>query len=430
MKRSTPRTIPKLVNMNANTTAPLKSLTPSTSHVQSQMQYSSRVAGSAKQSLGFRLPHGAGETPTNHAPKQEVMYPLRSATAPGHVASSASTNRRKPTRQAGPAKHKPSAGPLEEVIPEQPLVRKLFSPENVRDSSGADSGGNGLQNLFSQSLPTPLETNNIGPIGARVSFAEVPPPIQPMSLAEIEKQMNEEVPSPDTMKPFSLTPSSSAHSFTPSSTSTLSTSAPDGESMQLLQPSAFSATPPTGTTCTSTPPGTRCTVAGDRSDTTSSSTVMLQSVLQRSCTAGSITVSVEPPSPVVSSQQTTNRGFINGVFPNVPPLMHSPGMRAPPVTPNTVQQLTQKQTAAVSAQKTEPKGQGGKSAGAGRRGGGKGGMASRGGSRSPGRSRSPEGSVNSPSPQPGIQQDVGDTPSRSLSVPNNVRVVCVCTMNM
>lgn len=409
--RNTPKTIPKLVNMNASTVGPTKPRTQSTSHVNSQsMQYSSRVAGSVKQSPASTTNQKTPVLTTNqHTPKQDtVKPPLRSATVPCHMVSGVSPHKKKPGRQA---KHNHTTGPLEEVVPEQPLPRKLFSSEAQREgSSGVNSDNVCLQNLFSQSLPSPLERNSTGSVSLTCTLA----PIKPMSLAEIEKQMSDEVPSPDKTTPFSLIPS---HSTSGSTTAILSSSAPESK---LLQPSAFSATPPTGTAATP-PPAVHSAADRNRSSSVSvtpSSGLTLKSDLDRSSTTASIFVSVEPPTPGVSS-------LMNGVFPNVPPLMHSAGMRAPPVTTSTVQQITQTQSAVASAKESKgergkngrgsPMGKNGRGSPMGKRGGGKGGKTSRGGSRSPG----PERSRTTPSPQSG--QDVGVTPSRSFSLPGHVR---------
>ena len=401
--RNTPKTIPKLVNMNASTVGPTKPRTQSASHVNSQsMQYSSRVARSVKQSPAL--------TTNQHTPKQDtVKPPLRSATVPCHMVSGVSPHKKKPGRQA---KHNHTTGPLEEVVPEQPLPRKLFSSEAQRDgNSGVNSDNVCLQNLFSQSLPAPLERSSTGSVSLTGTLA----PIKPMSLAEIEKQMNDEVPSPDKTTPFSLIPS---HSTSGSTTGILSSLAPESK---LLQPSAFSATPPTGTAATQPPAAVHSAADRNRSSSvsvTSSSGLTLKSDLDRSSTTASVSVSVEPPTPGVS-------GLMNGVFPNVPPLMHSAGMRAPPVTTSTVQQITQTQSAVASAKESQgergkngrgsPMGKNGRGSPMGKRGGGKGGKTSRGSSRSPG----PERSRTTPSPQSG--QDVGVTPSRSYSLPGHVR---------
>lgn len=397
--RNTPKTIPKLVNMNATTVGQTKPRAQSTSHVNSQsMQYSSRVAGSVKQTPAL--------TTNQHTPKQDtVKPPLRSATVPSHMASGVSHTRVSPHKKKSgrQAKHNHTTGPLEEVVPEQPLPRKLFSSESQRDgSSGVNLDNVCLQNLFSQSLPAPLERNSVGNVSLTGTLA----PIKPMSLAEIEKQMSDEVPSPDKITPFSLIPS---HSTPGSTTGILSSSAPEGERSKLLQPSAFSATPSTSTGAT--PSSVSATPSG----------LTLKSDQHHFSTSASVSVSVEPPTP----------GLTNGVFPNVPPLMHSAGMRAPPVTASTVQQITQTQSVVAESQgergkngrgspmgkngRGSPMGKDGRGSPMGKRGGGKGGKTSRGGSRSPG----PERSRTTPSPQSG--QDVGVTPSRSFSVPVHVR---------
>ena len=102
---------------------------------------------------------------------------------------------------------------------------------------------------------------------------------------------------------------------------------------------------------------------------------------------------------------------MKGVFPDVPPLMHSPGMRAPPVSSGSL-------TAENNSSKTGRGSRGKGGEGRGRRG-----------RRSPGKSGSPVGAGESSSPQPEVVSSsgnvslmgvVGTPPSRSWSVPGNV----------
>ena len=466
-RSSSPRSIPKSgsSNYNSNAVVPSRSLSSQDAsrggvpHSQTQWNggrdapvSSSRPrqsAGSPRNTAGDIFTASSSSTPRQEAKKP----PLRSATAPSHVVSGASPNSKKTrSRQAGLSRYNPQVGPLEEVLPEQPIVRKLFNPESAGDSSrGGGMRSTSLQNLFSESLP-PLATLGGDHVDQSASSK---PPCQPMSLAEIEKQMKEEVPSPDTTKIFSLlTASSSSSSATtthtaPTASDSLSASLPDGARV-LLQPSAFSVNPPTTGVAAAAPPNSHYSVTGNQNNysfsLSSSSSVQSAST----DTARTVTFSVEPPSPVVSRQPTlspTTRSS-HSVFPGIPPLMPSPGMRAPPVTSSsaTIQpsQAAQKQSTASAKGPKEAKGAhgreggevaGGKGGGGGR-GGGRGGKGSRGGSRSPGRSGTPEKSLSAPSPQPGLEQGDGaamngSTPARTMSVPSNVRTsmaaLVVCT---
>ena len=463
-RSSSPRTIPKSgsSNYNSNAVVPSRSLSSQDAsrggvpHSQTQWNGGRDTPASSsrpRQSAGS--PHNtAGDIFTassSSTPRQEAKKPpLRSATAPSHVVSGASPNSKKTrSRQAGLSRYNPQVGPLEEVLPEQQIVRKLFSPESARDSSRGDSSRGGgmrstsLQNLFSESLP-PLATLGGDHIGQSASSNM---PCQPMSLAEIEKQMKEEVPSPDATKIFSLlTASSSAATHTaPTASDSLSASLPDNAHV-LLQPSAFSVNPPTTGVAAAATPNSHYSVTGNQNNysfsLSSSSSVQSAST----DTARTVTFSVEPPSPVVSRQPTLSptTSSSHSAFPGIPPLMPSPGMRAPPVTSSSAtmqpSQAAQKQSTASAKGPKEAKGahgrEGGEVAGGKGGGGGRGGKGSRGGSRSPGRSGTPEKSLSAPSPQPGLDRDGdaamnGSTPARTMSVPSNVRTsmaaLVVCT---
>ena len=347
LKRSTPRTIPKLVNMNAASSPPAPSRAHSQSsstshHVHSQMQYSSRVTASLpKQTQNSRLA-GSGAVTTTTAssgmtntaktvsvtPKQEpTKTPLRAATAPSHVSGS---RRKQPStfKTAAPAVNPGNrvhtSGPLQEVVPEQSLARQLFEREPPRESSSTaatttDSGSVQLQQLFSQA-PTREERRRSPTIAgsALLSIAA----IRPLLLTEIEKQMSEEVPSPDKTVPFSIAPQSStthlssitSHttattSSSSSSTAPLSaavtghsTSAPSssGEDRVLLQPSSFSTTQHSQTTAShlTTRDSTATAGTGRQSSSSLAVDMTLPSFLQQnSGTSGAVMVSVGPTDP-------------------------------------------------------------------------------------------------------------------------------------
>jgi hypothetical protein len=470
IKRSTPRTIPKLVNMRttppsaAVTNPPSSSSSRPPSHlVQSEVQYSSRAA---KNSVSKQTPtsrHTSSSSSSETQSTAQQMTPrgepttrslLRSSTAPGHM------GRRKlhvppPTRGIAGSTRGPSSSLLQEVIPEQqqqPLARQLFeSPstttQTTRERSSTSSTTTAessktsaahLETLFSQSLPASFTLN---------TTSDKALPTQPMmSLAEVEKQMKDEAASSPQRAPSSfamfplppylanpslssqLTSSQSSQPQSPSSQPSrnsnivttdplpLSSSSPPvdtttGEGHHvLLQPSSFStATPPSR--AKTTPLITHTATGRDTTQlATFHTATSTTSVTQRASTTNLVQLNIEPPSPIVSSSQAlqARRGLLaNGVFPGVPPLMHSAGMRAPPVSSGSGSENNSSKTGRGN------RGKGGD--GRGRRG-----------RRSPGKSGSPvgAGTGESPCPQPEVTSSgaasmgvVRTPPSRSWSVP-------------
>ena len=244
-------------------------------------------------------------------------------------------------------------------LPAQPhqmdkTVRRLFSPDTSLTTAGGVAMSKGH---LSESVPTSLHS-----IFSQVSSADSTSPLAPLveqnqgvgggvlplkviSLEQVEKQMVEDVPSP----PFSLNPLSLFSSTTAQSSST-HTLPPSSSQQLLLQPSAFM----TGThtpTVTSTQP-----VSSQSSHTTPG--LNQQGLPQFHTPGGGINpnptpaVSVEPPSPVISlaplfanvsgtaspptamkaPQFPGKSASPDQTFPAIPPLMHSPGMRAAPVS--------------------------------------------------------------------------------------------------
>ena len=244
-------------------------------------------------------------------------------------------------------------------LPAQPhqmdkTVRRLFSPDTSLTTAGGVAMSKGP---LSESVPTSLHS-----IFSQVSSADSTSPLAPLveqsqgggsgvlplkviSLEQVEKQMVEDVPSP----PVSLNPLSLFSSTTSQSSST-HTLPPSFSQQLLLQPSAFM----TGThtpTVTSTQP-----VSSQSSHTTPG---LNQQGLPQFHTPGGVVipnptpaVSVEPPSPVISlaplfanvsgtaspptamkaPQFPGKSAAPDQTFPAIPPLMHSPGMRAAPVS--------------------------------------------------------------------------------------------------
>ena len=442
--------------------------------VQSEVQYSSRAAKNSVSKQTPTSRHTSSSSSSVTQPTAQWMTPrgeptttkspLRSSTAPGHMGHHRKLHVPPPTMGTAGSTRGPSSSLLQEVIPEQqqqPLARQLFeasstTTQTTRERSSTSSTTTAessktsaahLETLFSQSLPASFAVS---------STSDKAPPTQPMmSLAEVEKQMKDEAVSSLQRAPSSfatfplphylanlplssqLTSSQSSqppHFQSPSSQPSrnsnivttdplpLSSSSPpvdttSGEGHHvLLQPSSFStATPPSR--AKTTPLITHTATGRDTTQSatfhTATSTTSVTPVVQRSFTTDLVQLNIEPPSPIVSSSQSlqARRGLLtNGVFPDVPPLMHSPGMRAPPVSSGPGSENHSSKT------------------GRGKRGKGGDGSGRR-GRRSPRKSGSPvgAGTGESPSPQPEVTSSggasmgvVGTPPSRSWSVPGYV----------
>ena len=226
-------------------------------------------------------------------------------------------------------------------------VRRLFTADTSHDvvtSQPLHSGGSvatSLQSIFSQvstSTADSTTTDSNPPLQATGDVL----PLKVISLEQVEKQIVADVPSPVSINPLTLFGGGSngggVSSIAPSlpiSTSSVTTGAKPSEASQqyriLLQPSAFM-------------PSTVSVTA---------------SVGNPNPSVSSVAISIEPPTPVVAPGPIfANGGGGSGstpssnlkaqllpesatppsavssgvVFPSIPPLMHSPGMRAAPVS--------------------------------------------------------------------------------------------------
>ena len=260
---------------------------------------------------------------------------------------------------------------------QQPIVdktvRRLFTADTSSDVTSnpahSESVPTSLQSIFSQvSTSTADSTTNSNPPLAATNGGTGSDdlPLKVISLEQVEKQMVADVPSPVSINPLTLfggsssgvTVSSTAPSLATQPPSTSATAKPSEASLQhhvLLQPSAF------------------------MPSTANSATVINPSV-------NSVAISVEPPSPVVAPGPV----FVNGgstpssnlkarllpettppsagsgalkdhFFPPIPPIMHSPGMRAAPVShvnqpqhPQPQQQLRGEPSSLVSTTTSAP----------------------------------------------------------------------------
>ena len=397
-RTSSPRTIPKV-----GTSGPPSARTTSRSQHHgssnpSVLPKAGQKAGSPRSTVPDQPQVAGGRRANGPTPSPEPREPLQAATAPGGraaglMSSGASPSKRTHVRRPGPVEYRAVLRDAE------PLARRLFdtAPEGGSSSSNTPPS---LQTLFSQSLPPQgsggVATGDLSRISAPTSH------FQPMSLAEIEKQMSEEVPSPDATKPFSL-PRSSSLSASQSST-TVPTSL-----QVLLQPSAFSAT---HTQESATPPSTHYTVAGPHPMSTPHRASSRSIPHSHNTGPSTVALTVEPPSPVLSHHPTTSR---SSVFPDAPPLMHSPGMRAAPVQ----SQLAQKQRSSSSAKRVQGRGSGG-----GEVRSGKGSQVV---PKTAATSTTPKKSVSGPAPQLGSVDAVDGLAARSMSVPSNVsHIIHVC----
>ena len=226
------------------------------------------------------------------------------------------------------------------------IVRKLFGPDTTSGDceptpATSSSSSNTLQTLFSQSsgeserVPSTVSANK----GTDVQLKAI-------SLAEIEQQMKAEAPSPEGAIPFTLFNSTShtqpdAHSGRDQHVS------PDEKAQVLLQPSAF-VTTPLNTSVNSPQVTTAVTTEYAFSPSQGArnvSTSPVQSFASPAghsrpllSTPGTVSILVAPPSPVVTQIRSSGtfmspstHSRLTQSFPPIPPLMHSPGMKAAPI---------------------------------------------------------------------------------------------------
>lgn len=178
---------------------------------------------------------------------------------------------------------------------ENGIVRKLFS-QTVGDPHSSNTPHTNVKSNLSQSLNIQSSDSSVGSL-----------PLRAISLDEVEKQMTAEVASPDSNIPFSLLNSTTINSVVP-----LSQSTPSEQTQLLFQPSMFN------------------------------SAVLSQNVAQTQ----SVSISVKPPTPITIQSFPQTKPIVlstplfehtstpNQSFPPIPPLMHSAGMKAAPITCN------------------------------------------------------------------------------------------------
>ena len=230
-------------------------------------------------------------------------------------------------------------------------VRRLFTADTSHDVVTSHSGGSvptSLQSIFSQVSASTADSTTTDstnpPLGATTGGGGDVLPLTVISLEQVEKQIVADVPSPISINPLTLfsggSNGSGVSSIAPSlpiSTSSSATGAKLSEASQqyriLLQPSAFMPSTVSVTTSIGNP----------------------------NPSVSSVAISIEPPTPVVAPGPTFANGGDGGsggttpssnlkaqllpesatppsavsssvAFPPIPPLMHSPGMRAAPVS--------------------------------------------------------------------------------------------------
>ncbi len=173
------------------------------------------------------------------------------------------------------------------------IVRKLFTKSN-QDQSDSLS-----QSVNSPSVPT-------GPPSSV--------PLRAISLNELEKQMTAEVSTPELNISFSLLTTTAANS----------TSSEHEQQNVLLQPSMFAST-------------------------AAPSPVKAHHVVTQP-----VSLSVQPPTPIMT--QHPSLGKQGSLFPSIPPLMHSAGMKAPPISQTGSTQSLQRRSSdsAFQAPATPP----------------------------------------------------------------------------
>ena len=229
----------------------------------------------------------------------------RSAFSPIHGSTQATSSNTKPTSS-------PS------------LAKKLFAESENTDSTThveMPDAVPALKSLFAKAASFSYSSSQPPPPSATTSGAGKLVLTKAVSLAEIEKQMSMEAPSPTTksQQVFSMSAGSivacdsDSHSSVSSPSSFSSSSSADQHS-SLIQPSMFLSS--SASTLPSSLP-------------TSNSTTAVSS---------NIHMTVQPPTPVgplPSSSHDTRvpaATTITQMFPSIPPLVHSPGMRAAPLS--------------------------------------------------------------------------------------------------
>ena len=227
-------------------------------------------------------------------------------------------------------------------------VRRLFTPDTSSDATSkpphSESVPTSLQSIFSQVSTSTADstTNSNSPIGAGTASAGSDTlPLTVISLEQVEKQMVEDVPSPVSINPLALFSGGGGGAASPSAVPSTTTQPP--------KPATTSAAKP-GTEATSQQHVLLQPSAFMPNTTSGGATVVNPSV-------NSVAIAIEPPSPMAAPGPIIANGgstptssnlkaqllpensmppaasAVQGqFFPPIPPLMHSPGMRAAPVS--------------------------------------------------------------------------------------------------
>ena len=314
-----------------------------------QRASSSKQTGSQRPRQRGQLQHASSFSSKTHTIK-DTEKPLKEHN--GSLPSSRSTSPFSTTPQkkhSGVSELSPDSGNPD---PNQ-VVRKLFSPDTASGDREHPPNTSSytprtLQTLFSQASTTTGGSVGIPQTTSASIECSGSLPLNALSLTEIENQMKAEVPSPERTATFTHF-SSTAKTQPATTTGSINHTSSDEKTQVLLQPSAFVTAPPNTAvntqhmTTAATMDSTYSPSKGVRqyqNVTTSgvkiySAPPVSHSNLQPS-TSESVSVLVEPPSPVVIRSQSSGTfmsppAHIPPSFPAIPPLMHSPGMKAAPI---------------------------------------------------------------------------------------------------
>ena len=382
-RTSSPRNIPsaagsrggqKSQQFSSGSVSPVKSGRSRSPKQQQRQKQQNGGGGNLSSSVGAPVPRARGGG-MRHAVSFDQGFvggsPLRSYTAP--QASDNSQNQSSPAFELLAAQ---LGGQqlLHRQLQEQPMdktARRLFSPDTSTSVTTTASHVITPKALFSisESVPTSLFSQGTSADSTTTlnSLASVDQgdgvsssggggggvlPLKVISLEQVEKQMVEDVPSPpvsvNPLTIFSSTALPASTHFPTASTGKSLASSQEGASFEpnqhvLLQPSAFVASSGSSPSVTS---AHRIVLLQG------SNTALNQQGLPQSFSTGgvrspappvtSVAISIEPPSPVVDLNTgfTTSSGGGSSLphhvqeqfFPAIPPLVHSPGMRAAPVS--------------------------------------------------------------------------------------------------
>jgi len=258
-------------------------------------------------------------------------------------------------RKLFPSQSSSVARPISPAGEISPAVQTLFSSANSRMSEPFNCSASWTGSPLSSSLGSSRNKLVMLPSGSYSAANSVPLLESALSVNELEKQMNEE----DSNFP-SMSSRSRAHGSSPttgrgqhmpavyshpvshtglvkngtihSSTSVQAMPSEQpaqvGENLRLLQPSVFSM-PSTPEVSASAP---------------AVATAASQKPLLLPCSIASVAaITLEPPTPV----SIPSKFLAEGVVPSIPPLMHSPGMTAPPLSNSSGTKVSSKKASGI-----------------------------------------------------------------------------------